>query len=455
MLKRNPSPAIFVLGLVFIFGLEWVMQPYAIQGVYFQRWSSEDMMQTVSVVDLRVEPLASLYYLHVQPPLLDAIRAALAQVWPAVDAHTLVVNVDRALYVVWALVYAGLGALLCHWLTQLINARWGVAGSIGFLLHPAAIFYATFLESTLLFSFLIAWSYYALWKLAKRGGSIVPLAVSVVLLYLTRALVQWPFLLLYVIVLWLLRVPWRKVAVFAVIVGAVLGLYTLKQMTLFGVTYTSSFAGLNCYHSLGDYLDRYPEVGAPSPPPADVGVLTNPVKVTGIDNFNTMLYLKRHQTLWDSCLSRWLSKPVGETLSAYFTNFSNYLKPSAQFTTPHVIADQLPWRGLYNTLFSGLPLLLAVIMAAIWWLRHDGRGQRRYGVALLLPAAAILLLSVGFEMGENMRYKFFLEPALYVFLISQLHSLWQAACGVRLRREAQVRAEQAQPRCANQRSALE
>ena len=435
-LKRNPSLLVFVFGLVLILGLEWVMQSSAIRGVYFQRWSSEDMMQTVSVVDLRAEPLASLFYLHVQPPLLDAIRAALAQLWPTVDAQTLVVNVDRALYVVWAFVYAGLGALLCHWLTQLINARWAVIGAIVFLLHPAAIFYATFLESTLLFSFLIAWSFYALWKLAKRGGSIVPLAISVVLLYLTRALVQWPFLLLYVIVLWLLRVPWRKVAIFVVIVGVVMGLYTLKQMTLFGVTYTSSLAGLNCYHGLGDYLAGYPDVGEPPSPPANVGVLTNPVKVLGVDNFNTMLYLKRHQTLLSTCLPRWLSKPIGETLFAYFANFVNYLRPSAQFTTPHVIADQLPWRGLYNTLFSGVPLLTVLLLAFIWWLRHDGRGRLRQGFALLLPAAAIMALSVGFEMGENMRYKFFLEPVVYVFLIAQLYSVWQTIRQARVKQAA-------------------
>jgi hypothetical protein len=232
-------------------------------------------------------------------------------------------------------------------------------------------------------------------------------------------------------------------AVFAVIVGAVMGLYTLKQMTLFGVTYTSSFAGLNCYHGLGDYLDRYPEVGLPPAPPFPARVLTNPVKVTGVDNFNTMLYLKRHQTLLGSCLPRLLSKPVDETLFAYFANFVNYLRPSAQFTTPHVVADQLPWRGLYNIVFSGLPLLLMLSMAALWWLRHDGRGQVRYSLALLLPAAAMLVLSVGFEMGENMRYKFFLEPVLYVFLVSQLHSLWQAIRRARLRPAAQIRAEQA------------
>ena len=167
------------------------------------------------------------------------------------------------------------------------------------------------------------------------------------------------------------------------------------------------------------------------------------MKVTGVDNFNTMLYLKRHQTLLSSCLPRLASKPIGETLFAYFSNFVNYLRPSAQFTTPHIIADRLPWRDIYNALFSGGLLLIVLFMAGVWWLLHDGRGHLRQGLALLLPAMAILVLSVGFEMGENMRYKFFLEPLLYVFLVSQLYSLWQAVRRAGLQRNTPIGTEQA------------
>ncbi len=57
---------------------------------------------------------------------------------------------------------------------------------------------------------------------------------------------------------------------------------------------------------------------------------------------------------------------------------------------------------------------------------------------MLLPAAALLALSVGFEMGENMRYKFFLEPMLYVFLLSQLRAVWQTIHDTHLRRQARA-----------------
>ncbi len=61
----------------------------------------------------------------------------------------------------------------------------------------------------------------------------------------------------------------------------------------------------------------------------------------------------------------------------------------SQFTTPHIIADQLPWRGLYNTLFSDGLLLIVVLLAVLWWLRHDGCGQMRQGIAMLLPVVAL------------------------------------------------------------------
>ena len=72
---RRTGIVVFIIGVVFLFSLETYLKPNAIGGVYFQAWSSEDMMQTVSIVDLRQAPCQSLYYLHIQPPALDALRA--------------------------------------------------------------------------------------------------------------------------------------------------------------------------------------------------------------------------------------------------------------------------------------------------------------------------------------------------------------------------------------------
>ena len=79
-------------------------------------------MQTVSLLDLRERPVESLLVLHIQPPLLDAVRAALARLWPTAGRRALVLRVDRGLYLVWMLVYAAMAALVFHWLRQLLSS---------------------------------------------------------------------------------------------------------------------------------------------------------------------------------------------------------------------------------------------------------------------------------------------------------------------------------------------
>jgi len=69
-------------GLVFQLALQFGMGLYAKDGFDYQDpWSSETMMQTVSIEDLRDEPLQSLFNIHMRPPGLDAIRAVLATMW--------------------------------------------------------------------------------------------------------------------------------------------------------------------------------------------------------------------------------------------------------------------------------------------------------------------------------------------------------------------------------------
>jgi hypothetical protein len=109
---------VFAAGIVLMAGLQHRFRPLAPEGT-FQEHSSEDMMQTLSLLDLREHPFESLLVLHIQPPLLDAVRAALARLWPEAPPRPLVRRVDRALYVVWTVVYATIGALVYLWLERL------------------------------------------------------------------------------------------------------------------------------------------------------------------------------------------------------------------------------------------------------------------------------------------------------------------------------------------------
>jgi hypothetical protein len=97
------SLVVFAAGIVLMAGLQHRFRPLAPEGT-FQEHSSEDMMQTLSLLDLREHPFESLLVLHIQPPLLNAVRAALARLWPEAPPRPLVRRGDRALYVVWTVV---------------------------------------------------------------------------------------------------------------------------------------------------------------------------------------------------------------------------------------------------------------------------------------------------------------------------------------------------------------
>ncbi len=263
-------------------------------------------MQTVSLVDLRERPGETLLVLHIQPPLLDALRASLARLWPAVGKRALVVRVDRGLYLVWTIVYASMGVLVFRWLRPLLSSTW-IAGlaALAFFFHPAAIHYATFLEGTLLTSFGILWLCYALWRIPARGATL-SLAAAYVLLFFVRSIFQWPALVVLVAALLLRQAPRRSVLVVALSCGAVVGSFMLKQYLVLGTTSTSSFAGMSCLQALGEE----PEIGLTSPTDTPLGplfprlfpggapaALTRETKIGGAHNFNHLADLRNGRAL--------------------------------------------------------------------------------------------------------------------------------------------------------------
>jgi len=426
------SVAVFAAGLLLMGGLQARYLPFAYERMYFQEHSSEDMMQTASLVDLRESPAGTLLVLHIQPPLLDALRASLARLWPAVGRKALVARVDRGLYLIWAIVYASMGVLVFRWLRPLLS-RASIAGlaALAFFLHPAAIQYATFLEGTLLTSFGILWLCYALWRIPARGATL-SLAAAYVLLFSVRSIFQWPALVVLVAALVLRRAPRRSVLVFALSCGVVAGSFMLKQYLVLGTTSTSSFAGMSCLQALGEE----PEIGLTSPTDTPLGplfprlfpagfppALTRETKIGGAHNFNHLADLRNGRALAGRCRERLTSDPLERTLAAWAENVSIFFQPSSRYLTPHVIVDRLPWRGPYDWVFSGPRLALLLVVATLVWLRGRTVPEVLRGLGLALPVLFVSAVSVMFDRSENMRFKFFVEPVLYVFLVAQAGAL--------------------------------
>ena len=435
---------IFAAGMALMSGLQARCRPFVIEGMYFQEHSSEDMMQTVSLLDLRERPLETLLVLHIQPPLLDAIRATLARLWPTAGRWALVHRVDRGLYVLWEIVYASMGVLVFLWLRRLTSSAGAATlAALAFLAHPAAIHYATYLEGTLLTSFGILWLCYALWT-APAPAATPSIAGAYLLLFLVRSIFQWPALVVLVVALVLRGARRRAVLAFALVCGAVVSCFMLKQHLVFGTTSMSSFAGSSCLQALGEVpaMGFSSEVATPlgpllshvswgDLPPA----LTRQTKIGGAHNFNHLADLANERQLARRCRHRLLSEPLRSTLGAWSQNAAIFLEPSSRYVTPHVIVDRLPWRTLYDWVFSG-PRLVGLLSAALLlWVRRRSVPEIRAGIGVALPVLFVSAACVIFERDENMRYKFFVEPVLYVFLVAQATAVARALRGRKAARE--------------------
>ena len=425
--------AFAILGPAALMLLESHFQPMARDGIYFQRWTSEVLVQTVSVEDLRDEPLTSLWNIHIQPPVLDATRAVLTRIFRSPDPAEVLRRVDRALYVLWALLFGQLGAVVFWWL----SARTAVGYAFvctGFLLaHPATILYVTLLDTTFLTAVLTLALFYLLWRV-KAGLPAPPflLAMAFLALFFTRSLFQWQWLPLLALSLVLLRYPTRGVALFLLAAAPAVALYTAKQISLFGLSGTSSFVGRNLCRSIGRKVPFSPPEGDfaldPGPVPGKPRVLTRVRKLDGAVNFNNQFFVLQNQHLLREFRTTLSGMSIPVLARTYLVNARIFWRPSSHYSR-NVIVDRMPHRAIYDRLFSA-PIFPGLLVAAsVSWAIRNRRGDFRSPLGLLLPVAAVVFLAIVCERGENQRFKYFVEPVLIVFLVAEAHAAWRTWMG--------------------------
>jgi hypothetical protein len=331
--------------------------------------------------------------------------------------------VDRGLYGAWAVLYAVLIALAALWLGRMRGRRAALLGASALALHPATLFYATFLDSTFLSALLVLWLCFELWRFGPgEAGSVPRLAAAVLALFFTRSIVQWPFVLVLAAALALRGCPWARAVRVLGTVALVMALFLAKQYALFGVTLTSTFGPDSFCKGLSAYCPGTAPVVLPRalPPPESASALRRIQKLNGEYNYNQLAFLRRSfsQMVEYRALLRSLAAAELSRLLAHNTRI--WLRPSSRHS-PHVLAGALPWREPFDLLMSG-PRLAALLAAGVLlWMRRTGRDLRALlaGLGLALPVLYFAATSIVFESGENMRYKFFVEPVLALFLVSE------------------------------------
>ncbi len=434
LLRRWPRVVVFAVALLWLFALEERFRNEAKEHLYFHDWTSEYMMQTVSLGDLRVEPFKSLWYNHIQPPVFDAIRASIAAFFPNSNGEALMRRVDQRLYVLWMFVYSASAVLVFSWIRRGIGVGAAITSVLIYLLLPGPIFYATFLDSTFLSSVLILWFFATLWRLGQGDPAEKELALVGILLFFTRSVFQWPFLVVLATTLALMGVPRTKVKRVLLPLGIVMAAFLAKQYILFGLTTTSSFGPDSFCKGLSEYCHGTTKVDLPKTTDKfNAFVLRRAEKLNGEYNYNQEAFLQRsfsQMAEYKALLRRLTPARVIEILRV---NFDFYLRPTSRHSS-HVIVDRLPWRRPFETLLSGWPFVALLGLAAVGWLRSvrseagdERRRSVRRGLGLALPALYIAAVTIVFESGENMRYRFFLEPTFFVFILFGLSRFFPAA----------------------------
>lgn len=415
----------FVVSASFLAFLEAYFKADAISGIYYQVHTSDAMMQTLPIQTLRDAPFLSLWFLHIQPPMLDIIRAILANFSTYNSGQALLEYVDKGLYFVWLVIFALLNSLVFIWVKRLTNSvLFGSIAAVVWMLHPAPIEYATYLESTLLSSFSITWMIYELWRFLKNDGSYIRLSLAASLAFLTRTVLQWYFLPVFAVSLLIMRNRRRDGIVSVTIFGAIVILLCLKQFMLFHTLSTTTFGG---YHKTGvvwyepskSIMQRYAK---------QISVQYPLEAVNYGDKFNSETTWRDnliHSAIFADLLKTNFNKCIQGLIRSFRYNFSDYWSPSG-CKTGNVITDNLPWSFLYNWVFSGTRFIVLLIISGLIWIYFSissGKKNTAKVIGLLLVLSYIFVISNlcnRLLWTEAYRIKFFLEPVYFIFVFSQI-----------------------------------
>jgi len=407
-------------------------------GYLLQEWSSESMMQTLALKDMFAFGPMALWYDHLYPPLQDVLRYA----YSLPDLyHRMPPNygsVDLHLYLTYAWCFGLVNAIVYLWVRDLTKSGWwALAVTTLWAIAPGYLTNMMLLDSTALAMVFISAAFYFLYRFlrTRRLGYVSWFLAATLLASLSRNITQAHVLLVIVVFValtwWLsTKRAWWVMAINLVLLG-LLFVVPVKQQVLYGTTDTSSFSGIHRVGMIGIDPHTVPEPEFPD------HILGNAERFQS--KYNNTDFIRDNYRLTQGSYEAWLGDPMGSAagaLNSLTITVPEALRPSSEYVDNLLVAE-LPWKGVYDWVFSGWRylLILAGAVTVLWWSRGMqgmGRWARRYGWFLGFYAliAAPVLWSNRFIPGEEgigpvwtdaIRLKMFLEVPL-VALVG--YSLW-------------------------------
>lgn len=387
---------------------------------------------------LASDPAGTLWTLHAQPPLWNAVlAAAVALAGPESHAAT------AAMHALHLALSMGAGLLTLSTLQRLGFGRWtALAIAIAASVTPSAIYYEKLIFYPLFTVFLVT---LLVWLLARvrREGPLAPafgaLAVTVALAW-TWAVFHPVFIAAFGagLILWLGRRPALIAAALAAL--ALSALPTLKNAALFGVPSASSWLGMNLAQTAPgltpaqrEACDFFPAhwnaARQPPPPGMTHPSLTQGHKASGDPNFNHAGLIARSQACASLAKDDILAHPLDWARGRLEALIGSHQKrPWAYDIAPSGWREAMGWLGGMLESSGALGRIAGLALYAglwLWALRRQGP-DRPLILMLALIAGWFTFATHIANGGEQERMRFTIEPVYMIWMALAARDLWAA-----------------------------
>lgn len=437
-------------------------------GVRFSAEPLDFFWQFLDPQILRSELLEGLYYLHSQPPGYNLFLGVVLKLFPAHES------------LVFHLIHIGFGLVLAISLYRLLirlgaGVPVAVLGVVIVACAPSAILYENILFYTYPLAMIITLGFLLLHRFLISGQlrDLIALLLCLVLMVLTRSLFHIVWLAAAVGALALIRPLSRRrillVGGVAILIGA---MPYIKNACEFGSFSSSTWGGMSLarmttlrldrsqrerlvaeqaldslivlapYLSLPTYRER---AGVATAQPTGITALDQEFKSTGAPNFNHLTYIDISRRYKSAALDVIRNRP--EVYLAAFLEATKFcfLPTSSFMFLGHDRGHIDTWDKIYNHVLRGQPVyrrqlteppetaniaFLSIIgygTVFAWSLTILWRSRRRLGrinaddgtIAFVgLTTVYVLLVGNAFEIGENMRFRFMVEPVYWTVAIT-------------------------------------
>ena len=441
---------ILVLLVCFIVSRLMVMRA----GIDFQYEVLFTYWQYLDAQSLQHHLLRNVWYMHAQPPVFNLFVGSILQAGGQ--------YAEQLFQVVWLLITCCNAFLLLRIVKSLspfsflplIIALW-------YLLSPATILYENELLYTSFVSMLLLFSVFFLQKFLRQRGrlALAGFFLSLCLLCLSRSV----FHLAWLICICVLPLVWffKKPPFMQVLFGSILsltavGCFYLKNYFVFGIFSLSSWMGIN--------LSRTVYLGIPSKDSTNISSILPFMPVSYYKQFIPAGYRQRYAGISDRILLREMKSDTAINMNhvEYIPISKEYLRVSLNFIRVHpaaylknVLGAALifftPATGYYNVknnyrkldvydkvyslnlspllpkhidrkyllAVSGFPKFVIYVLVFFhhirrWWRYRDIDLVNLY---IIFSILFVFICSSLLEYGENMRFRYELEP-LFLILVA-------------------------------------